>query len=104
MRSLSTFPSVSSVLDRMRHSFFGDAPVVGLNAEIVLSPQEAFWGTTVPLDVPLRRTCTGCGGRGETLAGVVRALRGRRGSGVDRTSSSCACRPAFGRAHASGSA
>jgi len=37
-----------------------------LNAEIVLSPQEAFWGTTVPLDVPLRRTCPRCGGRGET--------------------------------------
>ena len=60
------FPSVSSVLDRMRHSFFGGSPVVGLNAEVVLSPQEAFWGTTVPLDVPLRRTCTCCGGRGET--------------------------------------
>lgn len=60
------FPSVSSVLDRMRHSFFGDASLIGLNAEIVLSPQEAFWGTTVPLDVPLRRTCPRCGGRGET--------------------------------------
>jgi molecular chaperone DnaJ len=60
------FPSVSSVLDRMRHSFFGDASLIGLNAEIVLSPHEAFWGTTVPLDVPLRRTCPRCGGRGET--------------------------------------
>jgi len=60
------FPSVASVLDRMRHSFFGEAPAVGLNAEIVLSPQEAFWGATVPLDVPLRRTCTRCGGRGES--------------------------------------
>ena len=60
------FPSVASVLDRMRHSFFGEAQVVGLNAEIVLSPEEAFWGATVPLDVPLRRTCTGCGGRGES--------------------------------------
>jgi molecular chaperone DnaJ len=60
------FPSVSSLLDRMRHSFFGAAPMVGLSAEIVLSPQEAFWGTTVPLGVPLRRTCDRCGGRGET--------------------------------------
>jgi molecular chaperone DnaJ len=60
------FPSVASVLDRMRHSFFGEVPVVGLNAEIVLTPQEAFWGATVPLDVPLRRTCTRCGGRGES--------------------------------------
>jgi molecular chaperone DnaJ len=60
------FPSVSSVLDRMRQSFFGSSPSRGLRAEIVLSPQEAFWGTTVPLDVPLRRTCSRCGGRGET--------------------------------------
>jgi molecular chaperone DnaJ len=59
------FPSVSSVLDRMRHSFFGPAATVGLSAEIVLTPQEAFWGTSVPLDVPLRCTCPRCGGRGE---------------------------------------
>jgi hypothetical protein len=50
----------------MRQSFFGSSPSRGLSAEIVLSPQEAFWGTTVPLDVPLRRTCSRCGGRGET--------------------------------------
>jgi len=60
------FPSVASVLDRMRQSFFGSVAGRGLRAEIVLSPQEAFWGTTVPLDVPLRRTCSRCGGRGET--------------------------------------
>lgn len=60
------FPSVSSVLDRMQEAFFGGAASAGLRAEVVLSPQEAFWGTTVPLDVPLRRTCRRCGGRGET--------------------------------------
>jgi molecular chaperone DnaJ len=60
------FPSVSSVLDRMQDAFFGGVPVAGLNAEVVLSPQEAFWGTTVPLGVPLRCTCKTCGGRGET--------------------------------------
>jgi molecular chaperone DnaJ len=60
------FPSVSSVLDRMRHAFFGAVPLVSLSAEIVLSPEEAFWGTTVPLGVPLRSTCQRCGGRGET--------------------------------------
>jgi len=60
------FPSVSSVLDSMRHAFFGVVPSAALSAEIVLSPQEAFWGTTVPLDVPLRRTCPHCGGRGES--------------------------------------
>ena len=60
------FPSVASVLDRMRHDFFGVGPSVTLSAEIVLTPREAFYGATVPLAVPLRRTCPGCGGRGET--------------------------------------
>jgi DnaJ-class molecular chaperone len=62
------FPSVSSVLDRMRHSFFGERAGVALSAEVVLSPQEAFWGTMVPLHVPLRGTCPRCGGRGEVWA------------------------------------
>ena len=59
------FPSVSSLLDRMRDSFFSGARDAGLSAEIVLTPQEAFWGTLVPLDIPLRQTCRRCGGRGE---------------------------------------
>jgi molecular chaperone DnaJ len=59
------FPSVSSVLDRMRHSFFGDRAGVTLSAEVALSPEEAFWGALVPLHVPLRGTCPRCGGRGE---------------------------------------
>ena len=60
------FPSVASVLDRMRHSFFGQNVAVSLSAEVVVTPNEAFWGTIVPLGVPLRRTCPRCGGRGET--------------------------------------
>lgn len=59
------FPSVASVLDRMRNSFFGAAREAALSAEIVVSPQEAFWGALVPLRVPLRCTCLPCGGRGE---------------------------------------
>lgn len=59
------FPSVSSVLDRMRHAFFGQLPISSVSAEILLTPKEAFYGTHVPLDVPLRRTCPLCGGRGE---------------------------------------
>lgn len=59
------FPSVSSVLDRMQHAFFGDLPLISRSAEILLSAREAFYGTNVPLDVPLRRTCPRCGGRGE---------------------------------------
>src|SRR5215510_4944691 len=59
------FPSVLSVLDRMRHSFFGAAPCVDRAPDIVVTPHEAFWGATVPLDVPVTRTCARCGGRGE---------------------------------------
>ena len=59
------FPSISSVLDRMRDSFFAGARGVSLSAELVLTPQEAFWGALVPLSVPLRSTCPRCGGRGE---------------------------------------
>lgn len=62
------FPSVSSVLDQMRHSFFGESPVAELSAEIVVTPQEAFRGVSVPLEIPLRRTCPRCGGRGEVWA------------------------------------
>jgi DnaJ-class molecular chaperone len=70
------FPSVSTLLDRMRDSFFGDPREAFLSAEIVVSPQEAFWGVTVPLDVPLRRTCPRCGGRGETWTEWCAACRG----------------------------
>ena len=59
------FPSVSSVLDRMRDAFFRAEPAVTTSAQMVLTAREAFDGVTVPLDVPLRRTCPRCGGRGE---------------------------------------
>ena len=59
------FPSVASVLDRMRHSFFGASVATELSAEVELTPEEAFWGTWVPLQISLRQTCRSCGGRGE---------------------------------------
>jgi molecular chaperone DnaJ len=62
------FPSVASVLDQMRHAFFGEGPAASVSAEVILSPHEAFFGVSVPLDVPLRRTCPRCGGRGEIWA------------------------------------
>jgi molecular chaperone DnaJ len=72
------FPSVSDLLDRMRHSFFGrgqhgshgsDGALGDLSAEIILNAFEARHGTVVPLGVPVRRTCPHCGGRGETWEG-----------------------------------
>jgi DnaJ-class molecular chaperone len=70
------FPSVASVLDSMRDSFFAETAGVCLSAEVVLTPQEAFWGALVPLDVPLRRTCRRCGGRGEVWSDWCAACGG----------------------------
>jgi molecular chaperone DnaJ len=70
------FPSVSSVLDRMRHSFFGEGQGAALSAEVVLSGEEAFWGTDVPMRVPFHRTCTRCGGRGEVWTDWCGTCRG----------------------------
>lgn len=70
------FPSVSSVLDRMRDAFFGGAGPSYLSAEIILTPQEAFWGAHVPVHVPLRGTCPGCGGRGEVWSDWCAACGG----------------------------
>jgi DnaJ-class molecular chaperone len=60
------FPSLESLLDRIRHSFLG--PEEGpseLTAELLLTEEEAHAGLVVPLHVPVRRTCLACGGRGE---------------------------------------
>lgn len=60
------FPSLDSVLDRMRAAFFGhEADPPPLGAELVLTRAEAARGVDVPLAVPVRYTCAGCGGRGE---------------------------------------
>ena len=50
----------------MRHAFVeSDVAVESLRAEITLSRRQAGAGAAVPLEVPLRSTCRGCGGRGE---------------------------------------
>jgi DnaJ-class molecular chaperone len=59
------FPSVLTVLDRMRQSFFGAGARAESGPDVEVTPHEAFHGATVPLYVPVRRTCACCGGRGE---------------------------------------
>jgi hypothetical protein len=62
------FPSLPAVVERMRERFVAsswEAEHKHLSAELHLSPREAFDGVTVPLDVPVRRLCAACGGRGE---------------------------------------
>jgi DnaJ-class molecular chaperone len=61
------FPSVGCVVDRMRDAFLGERPDADVvSAEVCVSEQEARRGLIVPLEVPIRGTCQGCGGRGET--------------------------------------
>ena len=62
------FPSLHAAVERMRAGFVAPADwdhPRQLSAELHLSPREAFHGVTVPLDVPIRRMCVSCGGRGE---------------------------------------
>ena len=63
------FPSLRGVVERMRASFVATSAIDGsrrvLSAELHLSPREAFDGATIPVDVPVRKLCTVCGGRGE---------------------------------------
>lgn len=61
------FPSVDHVVDRIREAFFGEPPAADvLSTELHLSTLEAREGLVVPLQVPLRRTCSACAGRGGT--------------------------------------
>jgi hypothetical protein len=63
------FPSLRAVVERMREAFVGITADGDdhrhLSAELHLSAREAFDGVTVPVDVPIRKWCVPCGGRGE---------------------------------------
>ncbi|HEX4347934.1 MAG TPA: hypothetical protein VHZ73_10195 [Vicinamibacterales bacterium] len=60
------FPSVDHVVERLRDRFLGEPPRVAmLTTEVLLSKRDRTFGTVVTLDVPVRRTCARCGGRGE---------------------------------------
>jgi hypothetical protein len=60
------FPSVAPAVHRIRRAFLAEERSSAVNAAIQLSHREAFYGAIVPLEVPVRCTCHGCGGRGET--------------------------------------
>lgn len=61
------FPAVDAVIDRMRDAFLApDETTRGFSTEISLTAVDAITGTVVPLELPVRRTCQPCGGRGET--------------------------------------
>lgn len=71
------FPSVSTVVDRMRAAFVdGDEAASRLCTHVELSMREASDGITFPIDVPLHGTCPLCGGRGETWMEACRPCGG----------------------------
>ena len=61
------FPSIGGIVERARESFLGSAAdEVDTHATVLaLSFREAWRGAVVPLELPLRGTCSTCGGRGE---------------------------------------
>lgn len=62
------FPSIHRLVERVRDAFLGDDERLDagtLTREVRLSNREARRGTIIPIDLPLKGTCRGCGGRGE---------------------------------------
>jgi molecular chaperone DnaJ len=62
-------PSFESLLDRFVRNFTGEQIPKGerlesLNVEVLLSRDEADWGVTVPVGVPVFYRCPECGGSG----------------------------------------
>lgn len=70
------FPSMRRAVERMRRSFLLDERLTERPTPLRLSRREAREGTVVPLAVPMRCTCAGCGGRGETWSGACGACAG----------------------------
>jgi len=71
------FPAVSEKVERMRHAFVEpDGGMDSLRAEIHLSRRQAGTGAAVPLEVPVRLTCRGCGGRGEVWGDACEGCQG----------------------------
>jgi hypothetical protein len=74
------FPSLDGVVERMREAFVAPFGEGGLQpelfAELRLSAREAYDGVTVPLDVPVRKLCLACGGRGEVWSEACRSCDG----------------------------
>lgn len=80
------FPALGTTVERMSQAFVDHDPAVDrLRAEIRLSVRQADAGTAVPLDVPVRSTCLGCGGRGEVWGESCQPCAGSGHAFVRRT-------------------
>lgn len=71
------FPSVGGAVERMRDTFLeSDHADERLRAQITLSSRQAGAGAAVPLEIPVRSTCRGCGGRGEVWSEICERCEG----------------------------
>ena len=75
------FPSVGHLVERVRDAFLGvraggPEDIATHTTEVSVSSRDASKGTVVPLEVPLRGTCSLCGGRGETWTEPCGECRG----------------------------
>jgi DnaJ-class molecular chaperone len=62
-------PSFDAFFERIARNFTGDAipkaeRLESLNVEVLLSPDEAAWGTEIPVGVPVLYRCADCRGSG----------------------------------------
>jgi DnaJ-class molecular chaperone len=72
------FPSIGPFVERVRDAFLSnDADRDVLRLSVQISSRDAYLGTIVPLDVPVRAICAICGGRGETWAEPCAMCDGR---------------------------
>lgn len=68
------FPSVDRFVERLRAGFArggawgadDDHALRTVTADLVVSRREASVGALISLELPIRRTCVSCGGRGES--------------------------------------
>lgn len=74
---LLDFPSMARVVERMRRAFLVAEHLAERPTPLQLSPRQAREGTVIPLAVPMRCTCTHCGGQGETRSGICTFCAGR---------------------------
>jgi DnaJ-class molecular chaperone len=73
------FPSIGPVVERVREAFLShaDADRDLLRVSVQISSRDAYLGTIVPIDVPVRAICAICGGRGETWAETCEECGGK---------------------------
>ncbi len=80
------FPSLAGAVARMREGFARTASVERtLEVHVRLSHAEAIRGREVVVTIPMRRTCAGCGGRGETWSEPCGACGGAGDALEERT-------------------